>query len=734
MDKWLLTGIGFVFTESDSYSGVDIDNCRDPETGRIADWASRIIRLLDSYTEISPSRTGVHIIVRGKLPAGKGNQVALHGGKLEMFSQARYFTITGVQVDCTPGEILDRQAELTALHEELFSRQHNRELNKTSTQPSSLPDSDDQLLAKALNAQNGLKFGRLWRGVWQGGAYPSQSEADLALCSHLAFWTRGKTAQIDRLFRESGLMREKWDRAGYGQRTIARALESADAHAIEERTWPETLDTTSHAETHTGGEERIPDLLNFPHTDIGNAERLECLYGRDIRFCLEAKRWFVWDGRRWSCSDSRQVKQRFKKTMREMYRQAADIPVQDDRLLAERHARKSEAAATIRAALECAEAEERIGISANKFDKNTYLLNCKNGTLDLRTGRLRPHCREDFITKLVHVDYRAGATCPRFMRFLHRILSYDGGAENESAQRLIKYLQKCFGYALTGDVSEKAVFCFFGSSGNNGKTTLLEIIRFVLAEYSTQILIDTLMAHASRESATSTSDLADLRGARFVTTSEAEEGQRLAVAKLKYLAQGMGEIKACRKYENPITFAATHKLFIDANCKPIVRGSEKAIWNRLKPIPFLVEVPKAEIDRRLLEKLKTEQEGILAWMVEGCRRWMQEELGDPPEVASASAEWRAESDTFARFLQERCVFDPKLWVGVADLGTEYRAWCDANNEEVLAKNIVSASLTSRGCATRHRNNGTVRAWIGIGLQEAAPTPKSDEVTGSDTES
>ena len=147
----------------------------------------------------------------------------------------------------------------------------------------------------------------------------------------------------------------------------------------------------------------------------------------------------------------------------------------------------------------------------------------------------------------------------------------------------------------------KVVFLIVGA-GNNGKTTLLEIIRFILAEYSAQVLIDTLMSHNSRESSASMADLADLRGARFVTTSEAEEGQRLAVGKLKYITQGMGAIKACRKYENPITFSATHKLFLDANHKPVIRGAEKAAWNRLKPVPFVVTVPPEQIDKALLRE------------------------------------------------------------------------------------------------------------------------------------
>jgi putative DNA primase/helicase len=282
---------------------------------------------------------------------------------------------------------------------------------------------------------------------------------------------------------------------------------------------------------------------------------------------------------------------------------------------------------------------------------------------------------------------------------------------------------RCFG---------EGVFCFFGA-GNNGKTTLLEIVRFILAEYSTQVLIDSLMEHRSRESNASLSDLADLRGARFVTTSETEEGQRIAVAKLKYLAQGMGQIKACRKYENPIIFSATHKLFLDANHKPVIRGAEKAVWNRLKPVAFLVTIPPDEIDKTLLEKLKTEAEGILAWMVEGCHRWKDEGLGEPPEVTEASATWQAESDHFPTFLGDRCVLLPEEWLPVTEIWQAYRTWCDTNKERPLAKTAFDERLEKAGCKRKTRDHGTVRAWTGIRLRTFRDDslPAGDKVTPGD---
>jgi hypothetical protein len=221
--RWSLTGVGFAFTDSDPYAGIDIDNCRNPDTGQIAEWAREIIRELNSYTEVSPSRTGVHIIVRGTVPAGRGNQVGHGNGKVEMFSRARYFTFTSIHVGRTPTEIFDRETELLALHNRLFASRNTPRGGKHSTPSSPILASDAELITKARQAQNGLKFERLWNGQWEGG-YPSQSEADLALCCLLAFWTRKDRARIDRLFRRSGMMREKWLREDYREDTMAKAI------------------------------------------------------------------------------------------------------------------------------------------------------------------------------------------------------------------------------------------------------------------------------------------------------------------------------------------------------------------------------------------------------------------------------------------------------------------------------------------------------------------------------
>jgi primase-polymerase (primpol)-like protein len=248
-----IDGLGFVFTAPDPFVGVDLDDCRDPETGTLDDRAQAIVTELDSYAEVSPSGTGVHVLLEGELPGDR-----TRSGAVETYDRARYFTMTGAHLSLTPETIAARPDALAAVHAEHVASDGEPDGSDegddddpkfpvaptrgsgtdasgadTSTRSSGPGElSDDDLLERAMAAANGATFQQLWRGSTAG--YPSQSEADMALCCLLAFWTGGDRQRMDRLFRKSGLMREKWDEvhyAGgrtYGEVTIERALEVTD--------------------------------------------------------------------------------------------------------------------------------------------------------------------------------------------------------------------------------------------------------------------------------------------------------------------------------------------------------------------------------------------------------------------------------------------------------------------------------------------------------------------------
>jgi putative DNA primase/helicase len=251
--------------------------------------------------------------------------------------------------------------------------------------------------------------------------------------------------------------------------------------------------------------------------------------------------------------------------------------------------------------------------------------------------------------------------------------------------------------------------------GDNGKSTLLELFRVLFGDYAATINVDSLMAKQIGNN--ELADLADLRGARFVRSSETEQGQRLNESRLKRITQGMGVIRTCRKYENMIEFPETHTLWIDANHKPTVRGQDNAIWNRLALIPFEITIPKSEQDQNLGTKLLNEAEGILAWAVAGAVKWHQEGLQRPPEVNQAVATWRAESDPLNDFIEEHCEVKPDLWSPSGTLWREYEQWTEASGVDALSRTAFNTRLRNMGCKANRRKigNKTTRIFEGITL-------------------
>jgi putative DNA primase/helicase len=450
-----------------------------------------------------------------------------------------------------------------------------------------------------------------------------------------------------------------------------------------------------------------PDLLPFLFRDQGNACRLKVLHGKDLRYCHAFRKWLVWDGMRWAIDDTDQARRLAKQTMLEFLRQAMECRNEE----AEKFGRSSLDARPIANMLSMAESE--IYIRPADLDTDPYALNFLNGTVDLRTSKLRPHNCNDYITKLIHHRYVPSASCDRWIEFLREVMGATPEANEEQwerAERLVDYLQTAIGYSLTGSTIEKAVFILFGD-GNNGKSTLLSTISQLVEEYSCLLQADTLMAR--QESNNTQADLADLRGARFVQTSETEEGQRLAQGKLKRITQGMGKIKAVRKYENPIEFPETHHVWMDTNRKPTIRDpDDKATLNRLHPVPFTVSIPADRIDRELPAKLLREAEGILAWIVAGAKFWHERGLIKPPEVDAAKEAWRAEMDKLGTFIADCCVVRPEALIQASLLYGAYKDWAKgAGEKDLLTATTFGTKLTERGFEKQKKEKGSF--YLGI---------------------
>lgn len=444
---------------------------------------------------------------------------------------------------------------------------------------------------------------------------------------------------------------------------------------------------------------------NFKRTDLGNAERLIHYYGRDIRYNNPFGKWFLWDGKRWEEDKINRIQQLSKKTVRKIYEEAAEAEDSDMRKSLSEHAVRSESRARIESMISLTKSE--VPILPDDMDKNPWLLNCQNGIVDLKTGKLSPHERNFMMTKISPIAYDPQAECPTWLKFLEDIMQDDQG---NVKRELIDFLQKAVGYSLTGDTSEQVLFFLYGS-GRNGKSTFVNVIKEVQGDYGKQTNAETFTV---KKSDRVNNDIAALKGARLVAATESEEGARLAESLVKQLTGGE-PIQTRFLHQEFFEYIPQFKIFFTTNHKPVIRGADEGIWRRIRLIPFTVRIPDEKLDKQLPEKLRAEMSGILRWAVEGCLKWQQEGLGNPKEVEDATASYRDEMDTMGSFLQENCIIHENAKCSVQDFYKRYQNWCEENGEYELSTQKFNRKIEERGFKKK-RSTGGHNFFFGIGLK------------------
>jgi len=414
------------------------------------------------------------------------------------------------------------------------------------------------------------------------------------------------------------------------------------------------------------------------------------------------KKWLIWDNNTWRPDDCGEIFALCKDFLRGLYLQVATISDHKRAVEMASHVIKSESLRRRQALIESAAFERSIRITPKEVDQDSFLLNIQNGTLDLRCGKLLAPMKEKYITKCALVSHEQDALCPIWIKFLNRIM--DGNND------LIRFLQKAVGWSLTGDMSEQVMFILYGS-GANGKSTFLNTIMEILGEYAMATQTETF---TRRNGNTMSNDIARLRGSRFVTTIEAEEGRRLSEPLIKQVT-GQDVLTARFLYGEYFDFLPTFKIFMATNHKPVIKGTDLGIWRRIKLIPFTVTIPYDERDPNLMKRLKTEKSGILNWMIEGCLLWQKERLGEPKEVKVATGEYQEEMDLIGSYLTECCITDSTGYLRVTsyDLYRSYLAWCEKNSERPYAQRIFAMHLQNKGFQRERTNKA--RGWMGIAL-------------------
>jgi putative DNA primase/helicase len=445
-------------------------------------------------------------------------------------------------------------------------------------------------------------------------------------------------------------------------------------------------------------------------TDLGNAYRMQAMYGDDLRHLPEVDRFLHWSGdeKRWLFDRDGITVRCAILTVKSYYIEAAESNHEVATSIC-KHAVRSESKQRLDAMVQIYKSLDGISVCPDQLDSDQYLLGVQNGVIDLRHGNLIAPTREMFITKRAHVSYDPTATAPRFEDFIDEITS--GNSE------IAAYLQRLAGYCLTGDTNEQSLHFFYGT-GANGKSVLLEVLRRLLGDYAVQAQADSLMQR--RDIGSPRNDLARLKGARLVIASEIEDGQPMAEGLVKQLT-GQDRIVARHLYKEHFEFTPQFKIIVAANHRPQILGDDYAIWRRIRLVPFEVTIPEDRRDPQLVDKLAAELAGILNWALRGLLEWHRAGLQPPQAVLLATSEYRREMDILGDWLQECCTTDDRNaeWP-VGALYQSYASYCRERALPIISTPKFSRRLKERGF---HKSRSRqARKFIGLSLRGEGGLP------------
>ena len=436
----------------------------------------------------------------------------------------------------------------------------------------------------------------------------------------------------------------------------------------------------------------------FRRTDTGNAERLVFHHGDELRYCYELGKWLIWNGRRWKVDDSGGIHRKAKDTVRRIGAEAMQIYDETERRAMLKWAMTSESRTRQRDLITLA--ESHLPVAQEQLDMDPWLLNVQNGTLDLRTGKLMAHSKEQMLTKICPVEYR-NTTSKLWDSFLKRVLP---------DPKVRAFVQRAVGYSLTGGCGEEVLFFLYGT-GRNGKSKFIEAIQYIMGDYASTTRPEVFM---EKKHDAIPVELAALKGVRFTSTVETSYGQRFAESLIKQITGG-DEVQVRFMRQDPFTYKPQFKIWLASNNKPDIRGRDQGIWSRIMLIPFTVMIPPQERDKQLGEKLKKEGEAILSWAVEGCLAWQKEGLNPPEQVLDAVNEYQEETDRLSGFFEDCCTLNPLAKATTRDLYSAYEMWCLDNGETPVRKIMFSRMLRERGFSSVRIGAKSARGWAGIKL-------------------
>jgi putative DNA primase/helicase len=455
---------------------------------------------------------------------------------------------------------------------------------------------------------------------------------------------------------------------------------------------------TCHASS-ASGEDEVPTEQAVWATEDALALTFTRRYAEDWRYVAAWGKWVVWTGKRWQTEQTLAAQHLMRQVCRE-----ASLKADSHRIAA-----RLASSGTVSGLERLARSDRRHAATADEWDADLWLLNTPGGVVNLKNGRLRAHDRTERMTKITTAT--PAGDCPTWLNFLNEVTG--GNRELQS------YLARMAGYALTGVTSEHALFFLYGT-GANGKSVFVNTLATILGDYATNAAMDTFMESRADRHPT---DMAALRGARFVSSIETEQGKRWAESKLKALTGG-DKISARFMRQDFFEFLPQFKLLVAGNHKPAIRNIDEAMKRRLHLIPFTVTVPPERRDKRLQQKLLAEADGILAWAVRGCLDWQRHGLMPPKCVQEATDEYFEGEDALGRWMEERCYLEKSSRALSSDLFSDWREWAEQNGEFVGSIRRFADLLVTRNFERWRAPNGG-RGFAGIGLRPRTYKPFND---------
>ena len=684
---------GLAFFIQPPYMLIDLDHCfEDIQRVKGGDHENEVADFIDrtqSYTELSVSGEGIHIIAKGKFPGLKRRH-----NNVEMYPEERFIALTGNVFGKAVDQIntvsdddlkylyqtyLDQQGKVIPLSDDVAG----------PAEPSTL--TANQVIEKALASAQGPKFKKFMDGDWQDMGYTSHSDADQGFANILAFWCAKDKGLMDEVFRQSKMYRPKWDekrgKGTYADLTLNEAINKTPNVYQPKTSFHITIQDQSSTIKHLD-----PMLKDMSWTDTGLRNRFLQKHLHDVKYSAERQRFLYFDGHKWSYDQTDMINRMLDPVINDIQKEPLEVPEDKDeeKISNARSAwiRKCKNHATKSAALK--EIASYVKVTDDAFDSQTGVINTPDGIVNLASGDVRPTTYKDMVTKMTNAGTGEYAT-PIFDKFMQQI--FPGHPE------LISFVLRLMGYSMLGTISEQIIIMLFGqggqSNGANGKSVLVELYRQIMNDYAVTIDPEVVTYQRSKmRDSNQDSQLANTKGSRVIVTSELERGAKLSEAIIKRLTGGE-TITARRLYERPIQFKPTGTLWMTTNYLPTVKGTDNGIWRRIITVPMTAHITKK--DPHLLDKLMTERDGILHKIIEGALEYQKHGLQIPQIVNDSRQAYQEDMDTVGQFLEDMMIVtnEKRDRVTNEQLYGIYDQW-NRSYQLSLSHQGLSKELTQRG--------------------------------------